>query len=153
MSTTTTTFNSYFFSINTNDEYDHLASDDDPLEFEESDLYNNNNYSVSTTRSNSAEFRSKSKSCCTSRLGNYRMKGSVLNASLPVNVPKWSKTLGDELLIDGRGDREVMIPPHELLARTRMASFSVHEGVGRTLKGRDLSKVRNAIWEKTGFQC
>ncbi|KAL2536810.1 hypothetical protein Fot_18201 [Forsythia ovata] len=38
------------------------------------------------------------------------------------------------------------------MARTRMASFSVHEGIGRTLKGRDLSTVRNAIWEKTGFQ-
>ncbi|CAI0453018.1 unnamed protein product [Linum tenue] len=38
------------------------------------------------------------------------------------------------------------------MARTRIASFSVHEGVGRTLKGRDLSRVRNAIWEKTGFQ-
>ncbi|CAN1253193.1 hypothetical protein LINPERPRIM_LOCUS8253 [Linum perenne] len=44
------------------------------------------------------------------------------------------------------------VPPHELLARTRIASFSVHEGIGRTLKGRDLSRVRNAIWEKTGFQ-
>ncbi|CAI0540623.1 unnamed protein product [Linum tenue] len=38
------------------------------------------------------------------------------------------------------------------MVRTRIASFSVHEGVGRTLKGRDLSRVRNAIWEKTGFQ-
>nr|DAD26183.1 TPA_asm: hypothetical protein HUJ06_027651 [Nelumbo nucifera] len=25
-------------------------------------------------------------------------------------------------------------------------------GEERTLKGRDLSRVRNAIWEKTGFQ-
>jgi hypothetical protein len=32
------------------------------------------------------------------------------------------------------------------------ASFSVREGAGRTLKGRDLRRVRNAIWEKTGFQ-
>lgn len=54
------------------------------------------------------------------------------------------------------GANRTRIPPHEFLARqfarTRIASFSVHEGVGRTLKGRDLSRVRNAIWEKTGFQ-
>ncbi|MCI46311.1 hypothetical protein A2U01_0067551, partial [Trifolium medium] len=30
------------------------------------------------------------------------------------------------------------LPPHEFLARMRVASFSVHEGIGRTLKGRDL---------------
>ena len=51
--------------------------------------------------------------------------------------------------MDASGGR---LPPHEFLARTRMASFSVHEGVGRTLKGRDLSRVRNAIFEKIGFQ-
>ncbi|KAK9072614.1 hypothetical protein SSX86_009049 [Deinandra increscens subsp. villosa] len=89
-------------------------------------------------------------------------------SSLPVNVPDWSKILKEdysqnrrrddddddfEEFDDGEDDR---IPPHEFLARqiarTRIASFSVHEGIGRTLKGRDLSMVRNAIWEKTGFQ-
>ncbi|XP_075477322.1 uncharacterized protein LOC142518423 [Primulina tabacum] len=48
-----------------------------------------------------------------------------------------------------------MVPPHEYLARrlasTQIASFSMCEGVGRTLKGRDLSKLRNAILTKTGF--
>ncbi|EXB38719.1 hypothetical protein L484_004514 [Morus notabilis] len=47
------------------------------------------------------------------------------------------------------------VPPHELIARrlakSQISSFSVFEGVGRTLKGRDLSKVRNAILTKTGF--
>ena len=46
------------------------------------------------------------------------------------------------------------VPPHEFLAR-RLArsqiSFSVFEGVGRKLKGRDLRKVRNAVLTKTGF--
>jgi hypothetical protein len=95
-------------------------------------------------------------------------------SSLPVNIPDWSKILKDEYrrgpdVVDGGGDDDdddmdgddcfdggVRVPPHELLARqmarTRIASFSVHEGIGRTLKGRDLSRVRNAIWEKTGFQ-
>ncbi|XP_030522724.1 uncharacterized protein LOC115735544 [Rhodamnia argentea] len=47
------------------------------------------------------------------------------------------------------------MPPHEFiasrLARSHISSFSVFEGVGRTLKGRDLSKVRNAVLTKTGF--
>lgn len=48
-----------------------------------------------------------------------------------------------------------MIPPHEYiakkLARSQISSFSVCEGAGRTLKGRDLKRVRNAILSKTGF--
>ncbi|XP_030533347.1 uncharacterized protein LOC115742937 [Rhodamnia argentea] len=55
---------------------------------------------------------------------------------------------------DGDVDGE-MVPPHEWvakrLARTRISPFSVCEGVGRTLKGRELSRVRNAILTKTGF--
>ncbi|KAL0442940.1 UNVERIFIED_CONTAM: hypothetical protein Slati_2016700 [Sesamum latifolium] len=52
-------------------------------------------------------------------------------------------------------DDDDMVPPHEYLARrlasTQIASFSMCEGVGRTLKGRDLSNLRNAILTKTGF--
>ncbi|XP_076936209.1 protein S40-4-like [Bidens hawaiensis] len=85
-------------------------------------------------------------------------------SSLSVNVPDWSNILKkdcgqkntrwvdefDEFEFDsGAGGRT---PPHEVVARTRVVSFSVHEGVGRTLKGRDLSRVRNAVWEKIGFQ-
>ncbi|XP_071905415.1 uncharacterized protein [Coffea arabica] len=48
-----------------------------------------------------------------------------------------------------------VVPPHEWiarkLARSQITSFSVCEGVGRTLKGRDLSNVRNAVLTKTGF--
>ena len=89
-------------------------------------------------------------------------------SSLPVNIPDWSKILKeeyrekrsveyDEDMEEDEDDWEEMrVPPHEFLARqtarTRTASFSVHEGIGRTLKGRDLSRVRNAIWEKIGFE-
>lgn len=56
---------------------------------------------------------------------------------------------------DDNGDDDKMVPPHEYLARklasTQIASFSMCEGVGRTLKGRDLSEMRNAILTKTGF--
>ncbi|CAH1441623.1 unnamed protein product [Lactuca virosa] len=90
------------------------------------------------------------------------VRGAAL--SLPVDVPDWSMILKDELRENRRtvGDEddfdddlygdEDRIPPHEYLARGRIASLSVHEGVGRTLKGRDLSRVRNAVWKKIGFE-
>ncbi|EEF43873.1 uncharacterized protein LOC8284203 [Ricinus communis] len=83
--------------------------------------------------------------------------------SAPVNVPDWSKILRVDSveslhdLDDGfdEGDSE-MVPPHEYLARVyarsrKMGNASVFEGVGRTLKGRDLRRVRDAVWNQTGF--
>ncbi|XP_048527325.1 uncharacterized protein LOC125506580 [Triticum urartu] len=43
---------------------------------------------------------------------------------------------------------EEMVPPHVVAARR---SSSVLEGAGRTLKGRDLCRVRNAVLRQTGF--
>lgn len=52
-------------------------------------------------------------------------------------------------------EEEEMVPPHELVARNSaqspMLAYSVLEGIGRTLKGRDLRQVRNAVWRQTGF--
>ena len=86
-------------------------------------------------------------------------RGHHVATSAPVNVPDWSKILRvdsvDSLYEMGDGldgnDSE-MIPPHEYLAResTRGAT-SVFEGVGRTLKGRDMRRVRDAVWSRTGF--
>ncbi|XP_019166528.1 PREDICTED: uncharacterized protein LOC109162264 [Ipomoea nil] len=118
----------------------------------------------------SAEPRVASPECrkavASARVSRKQSSGDRVPASLPVNVPDWSKILKEEYRENRRRDSyeedleekygDDRVPPHEFLARqlarTRIASFSVHEGVGRTLKGRDLSKVRNAIWEKTGFQ-
>ncbi|KAI3818680.1 hypothetical protein L1987_12495 [Smallanthus sonchifolius] len=50
-------------------------------------------------------------------------------------------------------EEEEIVPPHVILAR-RMAgkaAFSLCSGNGRTLKGRDLSEVRNSILRLTGF--
>uniref|UniRef100_A0A6N2LCJ8 Senescence regulator S40 n=1 Tax=Salix viminalis TaxID=40686 RepID=A0A6N2LCJ8_SALVM len=107
--------------------------------------------------------------------------GGKVQSSAPVNIPDWSKIYGKDSRgilgswVDdqngtayGDGDGHVngevndndyeeddIVPPHEWLARklarSQISSFSVCEGVGRTLKGRDLSKVRNAILTKTGF--
>lgn len=82
--------------------------------------------------------------------------------SAPVNVPDWSKILGSEMaskpngIVDEDGDEDdERLPPHELVAkdyaRSQRTTFSVCEGQGRTLKGRDLSRVRNAVWSQIGF--
>ncbi|KAF4356411.1 hypothetical protein CsatB_030719 [Cannabis sativa] len=148
-------------------------TDSSTFELDESDMYN-------SSRSKSPEFRkpltTSRKKTSSKRsgtdLGGDRTGGTP--SSLPVNIPDWSKILRDEYRdnrrgservdidddddydLDGDCDGDSRVPPHEFLARqmarTRIASFSVHEGIGRTLKGRDLSRVRNAIFEKTGFE-
>jgi hypothetical protein len=77
---------------------------------------------------------------------------------VPVLAKAMSKNkngmLADVADVDDIDDDE-MLPPHEIVARgsgvSPKTTFSVLEGVGRTLKGRDLRQVRNAIWRKTGF--
>lgn len=128
------------------------------FEFDESELYNSG-------RANSFEFHRSLHGRGSSSAKKKPSSSSSAAVSVPVNIPDWSKILGDEhrqrnsnVNVDDDEDdcddveRRGKLPPHEFLARTRVASFSVHEGVGRTLKGRDLSTLRNAIWAKTGFQ-
>lgn len=48
------------------------------------------------------------------------------------------------------------LPPHEHIAKRlarskQTSSYSVFEGVGRKLRGRDLSKLRNDVLTRTGF--
>ncbi|XP_076887748.1 protein S40-7-like [Bidens hawaiensis] len=80
-----------------------------------------------------------------------------LQQSAPVNVPVLAvKVRNEGELADvdiEEEDDEEMLPPHELVARASSphTTFSVLEGAGRTLKGRDLRLVRNAVWRKTGF--
>ncbi|KAL9992661.1 putative senescence regulator S40 [Helianthus debilis subsp. tardiflorus] len=80
-------------------------------------------------------------------------RGRHVATSAPVNVPDWSKIYrinSVESMHDSDEDHELdMVPPHEYLARTHKSS--VFEGVGRTLKGRDMSRVRDAVWSQTGF--
>ncbi|KAI6669811.1 hypothetical protein NL676_004696 [Syzygium grande] len=91
--------------------------------------------------------------------------GSRYHRSAPVKVPAFPPALmlsrcrelgeiDDDCDDDGGGDG-AMLPPHEIvarsLARSPMIACSVLEGAGRTLKGRDLRQVRNAIFRQTGF--
>ncbi|ERN20471.1 uncharacterized protein LOC18448887 [Amborella trichopoda] len=81
--------------------------------------------------------------------------------SLPVSIPvkitgsQWKGGFhyGDEEEVEGEGE---MVPPHILVERRmagscRKTAFSVFDGNGRTLKGRDLRRVRNAVLKQTGF--
>ncbi|KAK7412526.1 hypothetical protein VNO78_03990 [Psophocarpus tetragonolobus] len=71
--------------------------------------------------------------------------------SMPVNIPqrvpqRWPSD-------EEEADKEIT-PPHEIVRRRRVTekmAFSVCTGNGRTLKGRDLSQVRNSILRLTGF--
>ncbi|CAK8535409.1 unnamed protein product [Lathyrus sativus] len=84
--------------------------------------------------------------------------------SAPINIPimtpemaalarKYEEEEARELAEEE--DFKNKIPPHEFLAKqvdfSRMHSCSLFEGVGRTLKGRDMRKVRNAVLSQTGF--
>ncbi|XP_066345617.1 protein S40-7-like [Miscanthus floridulus] len=83
--------------------------------------------------------------------------------SAPVAVPAWPKamTAADRRRREAElqaaadyeddDDGEPVVPPHEMAARRAAAASSMMEGAGRTLKGRDLRRVRNAVWRTTGF--
>ncbi|CAI9783186.1 unnamed protein product [Fraxinus pennsylvanica] len=124
-----------------------------PIEFDESQIWSTDEIS------NPPETKKSISNPLPLGKSHGKITTQVESKSLPVNVPDWSKILRDEHRTHSRDweddvevDENDRIPPHEYLARTRVASFSVHEGVGRTLKGRDLSRVRNAIWKQTGFE-
>ncbi|KAK1297629.1 hypothetical protein QJS10_CPB15g00877 [Acorus calamus] len=80
--------------------------------------------------------------------------GKMYHQSAPVNMPVWPKGMNGRFYRangGGEEEEEEMLPPHEIVARSQRTTFSVFEGVGRTLKGRDLRRVRNAVFQKTGF--
>ncbi|GMP74040.1 hypothetical protein CsSME_00031576 [Camellia sinensis var. sinensis] len=83
------------------------------------------------------------------------------NNSVPVNIPEkvsgnsWFQRVESDFFDDDEDDDGgEFAPPHVILGRRiyegKMA-FSVCSGNGRTLKGRDLSQVRNSILRMTGF--
>lgn len=78
--------------------------------------------------------------------------GRQVAASAPVRVPAWPSRYAEpepEPYAEEKDD-DGWVPPHVYLAR-RQERASVVEGAGRTLKGRDASRVRDAVWSRTGF--
>ncbi|OWM73013.1 uncharacterized protein LOC116205742 [Punica granatum] len=133
------------------------------LEFQESDIiFSSDHQSTREVDDNSnvpgidtsaRKGRGKSKKS----LGKKTMKKMMIQ-SVPVDIPcnffqhKREPGNRDEFY-DYYDDDEEMVPPHMIVGR-RIAgkiAFSVCTGIGRTLKGRDLSEVRNSILRLTGF--
>ncbi|KAL0398398.1 UNVERIFIED_CONTAM: hypothetical protein Sradi_2183100 [Sesamum radiatum] len=108
---------------------------EDEVEDEDSDGTETGSLSSRESRSNKAKVNKKS--------------------SVPVNIPEnefrrssWFRYMEEE------GDDGEMVPPHVIVGRRvagKMMAFSVCTGNGRTLKGRDLSEVRNSVLRMTGF--
>ncbi|XP_031127455.1 uncharacterized protein LOC116029546 [Ipomoea triloba] len=83
--------------------------------------------------------------------------------SLPMKIPDWRRILGmvyqqverapqdsdynAAWSVEEDEDEYFGLPPHVYLARTRGESRW-----GRSVKGRDLCRLRNAIWKRIGFE-
>ncbi|KAK3003988.1 hypothetical protein RJ639_011473 [Escallonia herrerae] len=101
---------------------------------------------------NSREFLGGGNSNKPKRKKNKKKKNSV-----PVSIPEkgsessWFQYGDHSDFFDEEEDERV--PPHVILGRriSGKMAFSVCTGNGRTLKGRDLSEVRNSILRMTGF--
>lgn len=139
--------------------FNQKSSQGKELEFNEADVWNMS-YSNSNTNIEPKKGVPGLKRVSRKMEANNKVN-PLASSSLPMNIPDWSKILKEEYKKkkessddedEGDSDGVVQLPPHEYLARTRGASLSVHEGKGRTLKGRDLRSVRNAIWKKVGFE-
>lgn len=90
-------------------------------------------------------------------------KKKKMGNSLPVKIPDHMAAIfgrfrdkeDDHQFVEDDDDDDdgELVPPH-VIVRRRIAgemAFSVCTGNGRTLKGRDLSQVRNSILRMTGF--
>ncbi|XP_058094451.1 protein S40-4-like [Magnolia sinica] len=149
-----------FFNV---DAENPVITDGPAFEFDESDLWNSHPLPSQTRLEHRKSKPSLGISKKPTRRNENGDRTAAAASSLPVSIPDWSKIVREDCGYSGMGEidgdsdgEDFQIPPHEFLAkqyaRRRISSFSVHEGLGRTLKGRDLSRVRNTIWEKTGFQ-
>lgn len=81
-----------------------------------------------------------------------KKKKKEVASSMPVKIPETSRLRQEDSGYEEWED-EGMVPPYVIVDR-RVAgkmAFSVVSGNGRTLKGRDLSQVRNAVLRMTGF--
>ncbi|GAA0149522.1 hypothetical protein Leryth_010981 [Lithospermum erythrorhizon] len=113
---------------------DHVEAKEIPLDLNYSRGFKNDNNGISTRGAKRKKLK----------------KNTTMALSIPVKIPDGKKWLEYDY---GGGDGE-FVPPH-LIIRQRLAmemvGFSVCFGKGRTLKGRDLSEVRNSILRMTGF--
>ncbi|CAK9154710.1 unnamed protein product [Ilex paraguariensis] len=100
--------------------------------------------------------QSNSRESQNTTLRTKKKKKNSVPVTIPENVSRnsWFQQVDSGVFEDEHyGDDGKIVPPHVILGR-RIAgkmAFSVCTGNGRTLKGRDLSEVRNSILRMTGF--
>ncbi|KAK4271767.1 hypothetical protein QN277_020409 [Acacia crassicarpa] len=139
------------------DHYQRQASDDDD-NFDDADsCFFDNFREVLAAQSPPHQHHQHQQQWMSSRnkSGKIRKNSNKIVAnSLPVNIPESIfRCMDSEEQLDEEWEDEGMVPPHVIVGR-RIAgkmAFSVCTGNGRTLKGRDLSRVRNSILRMTGF--
>ncbi|KAK8946344.1 hypothetical protein KSP39_PZI006941 [Platanthera zijinensis] len=123
----------------------------------------------SSLKSSSSRLRAKSPSARRREEDNHHQRSNTSATKLASNtpstqpvarIPNWANIYKKGERDDGfeeedEDDEEDRVPPHvwiaKKMARSQISSFSVCEGAGRTLKGRDQRKVRDAVLTRTGF--
>ncbi|KAK2642642.1 hypothetical protein Ddye_024405 [Dipteronia dyeriana] len=77
-----------------------------------------------------------------------------VDITIPVNLFHYVDSAA-EFEEEYQDNGKIITPPHVIVGRRLLfaekMAFSVCSGNGRTLKGRDLSRVRNSILRMTGF--
>ncbi|KAL5577079.1 hypothetical protein UlMin_018778 [Ulmus minor] len=132
-------------------------------EFQESEVIFAGNYSGNPASDDNcfefqdaivSGFRSSNKS--SKMMRNKKNTKKNFSNSVPVKIPQNVFRFSDKDELDEEWDYDdgELVPPHVIVGR-RLAggklAYSVCTGNGRTLKGRDLSQVRNSILRMTGF--
>ncbi|KAL3522605.1 hypothetical protein ACH5RR_015439 [Cinchona calisaya] len=126
-------------------------------EFQESEVIFQENNGIEDAQHN---FPGESRKHSQPKRKKLRTK-KITSSSVPVNIPgnisgngSWFQSMDSDSFDDDDRDDGEMEPPHVIVGRRiagKMMAFSVCTGNGRTLKGRDLSEVRNSILRMTGF--
>ncbi|KAH0760373.1 hypothetical protein KY290_016446 [Solanum tuberosum] len=134
-------------------------------EFQESEVIFHENIENEENDRDYYEFQNRDLISSNSRDSQSRKRLKKISNSVPISIPDnlsrnnlWFKHVKNNELNffedEEYGDDGEMVPPHVITGRRiagKMMSFSICSGYGRTLKGRDLSQVRNSILRMTGF--
>ncbi|XP_054803600.1 protein S40-1-like [Prosopis cineraria] len=128
---------------------DHYHRHASPDVVDDHDSCYSDNYRQVTVQPPQQQWNSRNKST-----KSRKSSRKIVANSLPVNIPESIfRCMDREEQLEEEWEDEGMVPPHVIVGR-RIAgkmAFSVCTGNGRTLKGRDLSRVRNSILRMTGF--
>uniref|UniRef100_A0A3Q7FF49 Senescence regulator n=1 Tax=Solanum lycopersicum TaxID=4081 RepID=A0A3Q7FF49_SOLLC len=132
-------------------------------EIQESEVIFQENIEIEENDRDYYEFQNRDS--ITSNNSQSRKRLKKISNSIPISIPDnlsrnnlWFKHVENSESIffedEEYCDDGEMIPPHVITGRRiagKMMSFSICSGYGRTLKGRDLSQVRDSILRMTGF--